>query len=239
MGNTYTNYQPKTLETARQAPDSRQFASTNVRPAVFFEGNNSAWRSSHHYPPELGPISQPKHDPLPYNSYPHIGPCGSECPPGRLATFQENPLCRLGQNPPVQSGHGVSANTTIYHGNNNLPLRERQYEQNPQYMISPMELSPTRDRSMLKENPDRDSRNDVNKTSRPKINGYHNPELGSLSRQEPMNRIQCGHKEDATALRLEPHRAQQSNHIATGAKQTSAVLTTMKELPKVNEVSHV
>ena len=131
MGNAYTNYQPNTAENARKTPDSQQFLSTSVRPAVFFEGNNSAWRHGHDYPPEQGPISRPKNDQFTYNSFPHIRPFGSECPPVRLATFEGNPLCRPGQNPSVQSGHGVSANITIHHGNNNLPLRGRQYKQNP------------------------------------------------------------------------------------------------------------
>ena len=229
--------------TRRKLPERRPTVS-NFRQRVFAqpffsEGNNSAWRSGHDYPPEQGPISRPKNDQFTYNSFPHLGPFGSECPPVRLATFEGNPLCRPGQNPSVQSGHGVSANITIHHGNNNLPLRGRQYKQNPQYMTSQTELSPARDRSVPRENPIGDSRHDANKISRPTMNGCHVSELGGPSRQEPLNRIRCGHKEDATALRLEPHRAQQSNHIATGAMQNSAILTTMKEPPKVNEVSHV
>lgn len=255
MGNAYTHYQTNTAEIAQQMPNNQQYfnehdsvpkhfgtqeqnlqrvhpSSMSVRPAVFFEGNNTC-RSSHGCPPEQGPIS------FNHNGYSHIEPICSERALVRSATFEGDSLYRANQHHPAQSKHGVFANTNIYHGSHNLPIRERQPGHKPQYMIPPTGLAPTRDRSIGRENPLGNFQNEVNKTGGPSIGGSRVSELGGQFKQEPSNRTQHGQKESAAALRLEPRRDQQSNRKATGAKRTSNISTTMNGPPTVNEVSHM
>lgn len=261
MGSAYAPHQANTAEIARQSLDDQQYfnehesanrlcgaqeqllqrahiSSNNVHPAVFSEGNNPA-RSSHGCPPEKSPISQYRLDPFTYNGYPHVEPSGSGCPPVSSPGSEDNSFCRPAQHHPVQSGHESSVNTDIYHGSDNLPFRGRQYEQNPHHMTPETEFSPTRDRSMRRGNPLMNSRIETNKAGGPNIIGSYASELDGLSRQEPSHEIQFGQREDATVSRLEPHRAQQSNRKAKGARKTSLIPTTMKEPPGVNEVSHM
>ena len=256
----YTPYQQNTVEIAQQVLDNQQYfnahesvykpreaqeqrpqrahsSSSSAHPTVYFEGNN-AWTSSHGFPPEQGPISQYRYDPSTYNSYPHVESFGLEYPPVRSACFGENLLSRSVQYQPV-NGYGGPANTNIYHGGYNLPLNGRQYEQNPQYMTSQIELSPIRDLSMHGENFLKNSHNYINNTGHPTVSKSNVPELGGQFRQEPSNRTQPRQKENSMASGREMDLAQQSDHEANGIKTTVDLPTTPEEPPELNEVSHV
>lgn len=260
-GSAYSPYQPNTAEITRQAFENQQYfnmhgslykpcgaqeqlshknhpSSMGIHPTVCFEGNN-VWTPQHGCPPEQGSISQYRSDPFTYNSYPHIGSFGLEYPPIRSASLKENILPRPAQYLPFQSGYGGSANTNIYHSNYDPFLRERPYEENPQYVRSHTEISPTRDRSVRRDDLLKNSQYEINKTRYPSGKDAHVPELGQQPRQEPSNRIQYGQKEDRMTLRHESHLAQQSIHKATGIEPTFDLPIMMKETPELNEVRHM
>ena len=259
MGSACVPYQPNTAEIARLAFENQQYFNTygsvykpcgaqeqlsqraysspiGVRPTVYFEGNH-VWAPHQGCLPEQGSISQYRHDPFTYNSYPHVGSFGIEYPSVRSASFGENSLPRAVPYQPNPSGYGGSANTNIYHGGYDPSLHGRLYEEIPQYTTSQIEFSPTRHRSVRGEKLE-ESQNEINKTRYPTVSESHVPELREMSRQEPSNQVQHEQNEDAKASRHESHLAQQSNHNETGIKPTS-YLSAMEEPPELNEVRQV